>query len=94
MEVNIKVSENAGGATVTGLSNTTAPAAGHTDNDGGAPGAQQAAGGQTAGAGTLQDMGGPPQWLKDAIGGSHNQAVSIAAGNSSGSDAGAAPSFG
>ena len=95
MEVNIKVSEITAGTTLTGLAGAPAATGISNANDGGAPAANQYSGSQGASAGGSVDMGGPPQWLKDAIGsaGNHNAAAdSTAAG--SGTDAGAAPSFG
>ena len=94
MEVNIKVSENTAGTSLTGLAETPAAVAGGDANNGGAPTANQYSGSQGASSGDMPDMGGPPQWLKDAIGAAGSNAVADAQTGGSGSDAGAAPSFG
>jgi len=62
--------------------------------DGGAPSINDPGGNPSAGADQL-DIGGPPQWLKDAIDRSKGEKTSASANgaDTSSSNGGAAPSF-
>lgn len=65
-------------------------------NDGGAPRVGGVTGGSDSPAGNTMDIGGPPQWLSDALSSKGNAGATASAdsnGGSDGQDGGAGPSF-